>query len=342
MGAVDSTLRTSHEADVGRFCGGQPPHRGWNLGRQPIRERARGRHHAHGAHAWRCSTCRSATATSPVFESKYHYRTWRPETAIARAGEDGNQQDGRGREFPADITSPCFPRLPFRPRGRRRRRTHDPRARVRPQAPRHHHVDSATQTSCCTTPISMDIVDDVTVARVYGGIHFRVDQDVGDRMGAEVARYNDERCCSRSAGFSHPHRTTSSGGTRSSTWAVVAPRVHNRLRHRDAVAPGTRPAVPRINMRSSSSAPYRLRARTRGRAPLDRDRRRRRGGARQDGPGRPAAVAGSSQVMCNAERAFLAGMRSSATRRAGTSSSSAATRISSPTACAAQRQNWRS
>ena len=38
----------------------------------------------------------------------------------------------------------------------------------------------------------MDITDDVTIARVYGGIHFRVDHDVGDRMGADIARYNDD------------------------------------------------------------------------------------------------------------------------------------------------------
>jgi hypothetical protein len=38
----------------------------------------------------------------------------------------------------------------------------------------------------------VDITDDVTIARVFGGIHFRVDQDVGDRMGTEVARYNDD------------------------------------------------------------------------------------------------------------------------------------------------------
>jgi len=38
----------------------------------------------------------------------------------------------------------------------------------------------------------MDITDDVIIARIAGGIHFRVDQDVGDRMGGDVARYNDE------------------------------------------------------------------------------------------------------------------------------------------------------
>jgi hypothetical protein len=39
----------------------------------------------------------------------------------------------------------------------------------------------------------VDITDDVTIARVAGGIHFRIDQDVADRIGADIARYNDER-----------------------------------------------------------------------------------------------------------------------------------------------------
>ena len=33
---------------------------------------------------------------------------------------------------------------------------------------------------------------DVSDARVYGGIHFRNDQDAGERMGQNVAQYNLE------------------------------------------------------------------------------------------------------------------------------------------------------
>jgi hypothetical protein len=34
------------------------------------------------------------------------------------------------------------------------------------------------------------IVRDVSDARVYGGIHFRFDQDTGEQLGRDVARYN--------------------------------------------------------------------------------------------------------------------------------------------------------
>ena len=35
-----------------------------------------------------------------------------------------------------------------------------------------------------------DIVRDVSDARVYGGIHFRFDQDAAESMGRDVANYN--------------------------------------------------------------------------------------------------------------------------------------------------------
>ena len=34
--------------------------------------------------------------------------------------------------------------------------------------------------------------DDVSDARVYGGIHFRFDQDAADKMGEDIGRYDDE------------------------------------------------------------------------------------------------------------------------------------------------------
>ena len=37
-----------------------------------------------------------------------------------------------------------------------------------------------------------DILDDVSDARVFGGIHFRYDQDSGERQGREVGRYNNQ------------------------------------------------------------------------------------------------------------------------------------------------------
>jgi hypothetical protein len=34
-----------------------------------------------------------------------------------------------------------------------------------------------------------DITDDIDDARVYGGIHYRFDQEAGERLGRRVGRY---------------------------------------------------------------------------------------------------------------------------------------------------------
>ena len=34
-----------------------------------------------------------------------------------------------------------------------------------------------------------DITDDISDARVYGGIHFRTDQDAGESLGVRISQY---------------------------------------------------------------------------------------------------------------------------------------------------------
>jgi len=192
VGAVDSTLRTSHEADVARLFGGQAPHQGWNSVARQL-ARARTDEITRTARTLAMLNMSLSDGHITVFESKYRYRTWRPETAIARAGEDGNQKTAAVANFRPYIAAPCFPAYPSaHGAGGGVGRTILARAYGR----KLHDISLSTSTVANVvlhyTDLK-DIVDDVTIARVYGGIHFRVDQDLADRMGAAVARYNDER-----------------------------------------------------------------------------------------------------------------------------------------------------
>jgi hypothetical protein len=47
-----------------------------------------------------------------VFDSKYHYTFWRPETAIAAADADDNPGTDRDPAFEPFITTPCHPSYP--------------------------------------------------------------------------------------------------------------------------------------------------------------------------------------------------------------------------------------
>ena len=51
-------------------------------------------------------------AAAAVFDAKYTYNTWRPETAIRLAHTDGNDRTEPDAAFTPLITSPCFPSYP--------------------------------------------------------------------------------------------------------------------------------------------------------------------------------------------------------------------------------------
>jgi hypothetical protein len=129
-----------------------------------------------------------ADAHITVFESKYFYRTWRPETAIPRAGEDGNPNTAPSA-FTPFIVTPCFPGYPS---------AHGAGAgaasRILWKAYGRHHTVINSHPSVPGVILTyydlLDIVQAVSDARVYGGIHFRTDQDAAERQGKSIAQWN--------------------------------------------------------------------------------------------------------------------------------------------------------
>ena len=122
------------------------------------------------------------------FESKYFYNTWRPVTAILQGGVDDNKWTDPGAFTPL-IGTPCFPGYPSNHgTGSGAARTVLERAYGRfghsiavshPMAPGIEIFYSDLR----------EITDDVSDARVFGGIHFRYDQDAGERQGHSVGMY---------------------------------------------------------------------------------------------------------------------------------------------------------
>lgn len=188
VGSADSLQRPQDRADVARFYAAQAPHTGWNdVARQIVATR----------HDTITDTARTLAVMNmtlsdghiTVFESKYFYRTWRPETAIVRGDEDGNPRTVAA-PFTPFIVTPCFPGYPS---------AHGSGAggasRILAKAyGRFHSVDlsdPAVPGVLLHYDDLEDIASDVADARVYGGIHFRFDQDAGAAMGHRVANYNN-------------------------------------------------------------------------------------------------------------------------------------------------------
>ncbi len=195
VGVINSTQRPQDRADVARLYAAQPPHYGWN---SVLRQIASTRHDdiSRTARTAAVMNMSLSDAHITVFESKYFYTTWRPVTAIPRGDEDGNPLTAPG-PFTPYIATPCFPGYPSahgagggaarevleRAYGRRGHSI----TMSHPNAPGIviHYADLST------------ITDDVSDARVFGGIHFRYDQDAGERQGRDIGRYNNHHSLRR-------------------------------------------------------------------------------------------------------------------------------------------------
>ena len=132
----------------------------------------------------------SADASVACWEAKYYYNFWRPQAAIVNGDADGND---------ATIAEPGWaPRVPTAPH---------------PEYPSGHTSNSGAMAAVLQTffdddpgfvieatstqnpglirrwPTFSAGVDEVIDARVYSGIHFRTADEVGARLGRQVAQF---------------------------------------------------------------------------------------------------------------------------------------------------------
>jgi hypothetical protein len=187
VGGITSAHRSRHKASVARIYASQPPHQGWNLVARQIINR-RDDDITETARTLALLNMSLADAHFTVFESKYFYRTWRPETAIPRAAEDGNPNTAPSAFIPF-VTTPCFPGYPS---------AHGvgagaaSRILSRTYGRQHTVINSHPSVPgvVLTFDDLLDVVKAVSDARVYGGIHFRSDQDAAEHQGRSVAQWN--------------------------------------------------------------------------------------------------------------------------------------------------------
>jgi hypothetical protein len=124
-----------------------------------------------------------------VFDSKYHYTFWRPETAIASADADDNPRTQPDPAFTPFITTPCHPSHPAGhgvTAGAARRVLE----RVYDAGPHAIHMSNPAVPDVRLRYTTLrEIADDIDDARIYGGIHYRFDQRAGGRQGRRIASY---------------------------------------------------------------------------------------------------------------------------------------------------------
>jgi hypothetical protein len=189
VGGVNSSTRPSDREDVARFYAATSPAYLLNLVARQVSS-ARGDSLSENARALALLNMASSDALVTSFLTKYHYLLWRPETSIRAGG--ANAKAVADPNFAPFIPTPCFPSYPSNHASGTSSGTEILR---RLYGESGHHIVMTNPLVSSIAGITLhyqkfhDISSDVDDARVYGGIHYRFDQVVGNQLGRNVATH---------------------------------------------------------------------------------------------------------------------------------------------------------
>jgi hypothetical protein len=184
----DLTERPQDRADVARFYAASSPSFVFNLAARQVAA-AKGSSLSENARALALLNMASNDSLVASFWTKYDYKLWRPETAIFEGNLDGNAKTDADPTFEPYILTPCFPSYPS---------NHGSGSNSAAEILRRVYGaggHAITMTNSAVPGLTFhytsfnQITDDISDARVYGGIHFRFDQDAGADLGRDVATY---------------------------------------------------------------------------------------------------------------------------------------------------------
>ncbi len=188
VGAVDSSLRSPHLADVARFYAAVLAVPTWNPAVSQV-TLSRPRRLAFNARLFALVNMAISDALVAVMTTKYEYTFWRPETAIRAAGLDGNRWTSADPGWTPLVAAPCFPSYGSA------HAAASYAARTVAEALLGDGEIDVTLSHPAVAGVVLDycafeeITDDIDDARVYGGIHFRFDQRAGAVQGRRIGAW---------------------------------------------------------------------------------------------------------------------------------------------------------
>ncbi|MCC6327306.1 MAG: vanadium-dependent haloperoxidase [Acidobacteria bacterium] len=187
VGSLNSPNRPQHRTDVVRLYAIYNPPALWNSALLQIAS-TRNDEITDTARTMALMNIAVTDGAVANLETKYFYRTWRPITAIPRGGEDGNRRTIAGPFTPL-IQTPCFPSYP----SAHGTLSNAARQVLEREYGRFGHSITFQHPTVPGVILNYsdlrEITDDISDARVYGGIHFRFDQDAGELQGEAVAQH---------------------------------------------------------------------------------------------------------------------------------------------------------
>lgn len=186
VGQKVSADRPQDRSDVARFYAASSPGYVINLAARQVAAQ-QGRSRAHNARAFALINMAMSDSFVASFATKFHYRLWRPETAIRNAALDNNARTEADLTWEPFIVAPCFPAYV----SNHASGSNGGAEMLRRLYGAGGHSITITNANFPTLVYTYSrfeqIMSDIDDARIYGGIHFRFDQDGGARLGREVA-----------------------------------------------------------------------------------------------------------------------------------------------------------
>lgn len=192
LGGRNTTVRTAEQSQIATFWSdfsytAMPPGHWHEIAASIVR--TRGTNLADSARLMALLSIAQADAAIICWETKYRYNFWRPITAIHRADEDGNDATEPDREWDHFLQSPPFPSYTS---------GHSTFSKASAEVLTHFYGTdniSFTATSDALPGVFRKFdslsacADEVGMSRVYGGIHYPFDNEMGRKCGKEIAGF---------------------------------------------------------------------------------------------------------------------------------------------------------
>jgi PAP2 superfamily len=185
VGSLNSTERPQDRANVALFYAASSPTQVFNQAAMQVAQQ-QGGSLSENARALALINMAMSDSLVTSFLNKYHYNFWRPETAIHAGDTDGNPKTEPDPSWVPFIVTPCFPSYPSN-HGSAGNGAAEVLRRLYGEAG---HSIMLTNPAVPTITLQYtsfkQITDDISDARVYGGIHFRTDQEAGADLGRAI------------------------------------------------------------------------------------------------------------------------------------------------------------
>ena len=188
LGGTFSALRPVDRADVARFYAAVLPMPLWPAAARQA-SAAQGKTLSENARDFAWLAMAVADSLIASMKMKYHYNLWRPVSAIRDGALDGNRQTDPDANWESFVFTPPYPSYP----GNHASAAGAARAVLEHVYGRDGHDITLTNQAVPDVVLRYtsweQITDDIDDARIYGGVHFRFDQEAGAHLGRQVGNY---------------------------------------------------------------------------------------------------------------------------------------------------------